>query len=126
MSKAKEIESIRNLNKRLKEDIESNNRKIEELLTMKEQSISYMIQEYENDNSNVVTKVQSVEKYAVILGGDGRSSPWDKEYEGKVLKVNYKGIYLTEEDKNKFKRYIIATKPKNIDAIKLNDVQITD
>ena len=49
-------------------------------------------------------------KYKHVLGGDGRSMPWNETIEGQVATVSTKeGIFITSEQKEIIKDYVNRT-----------------
>lgn len=60
---------------------------------------------------NILNINKQIGTYKVILGGDGRSAPWDKDEEGLVAIVTKvkAGIYISQETKDKYSAYLKLT-----------------
>lgn len=64
-----------------------------------------------NDLYNGIEKFIDVkvktENYQYILGGDGRSQPWDETRNGKVASISIKdGFYISEDQKEIVEDYV--------------------
>lgn len=97
----------------------------EKVLKLEEISFSKLIQEYEINGSLYFEKSIEFEEYTEILGGDGRSAPFDRKNKGLVLNIYTNGLYISQSDKNKFIQYLCAVNTGDIAAIKINDIQVT-
>lgn len=62
---------------------------------------------YKNIHLYITVTVFTNKTYTHILGGDGRSAPWDEERKGKVVAVKVNdGIYLSSEQVKVVKAYV--------------------
>ena len=119
-SKIKEIESKIN---HYDELIEEYKAEIEKINNLTEISITDLILEFHKEDSVFVKKEKTQSQYKYILGGDGRSDPWDENRMGLVLKIQLFKIYVSDEDLKKFIEFLKATKEEEVKAIFINNYQ---
>jgi len=124
MTKNEEIKTLEQEVIKLHLQIASKNERITDLKNKNEKDLKYIIQEFENENSESVIKKVLFEDYEFVLGGDGRSTPFSETREGQVLDIRFDNIYLSNEIMNKFKEYLKATVTKNIKSVKINGITI--
>ena len=70
------------------------------------------------DILSVISFKETKGKYKYILGGDGRSQPWDETREGVVIKVTIKDKFLISREQIRVvKQYFVNTKEVCSDQI---------
>jgi hypothetical protein len=59
------------------------------------------------DLDNIIKVTNTVKNYQYILGGDGRSAPWDETRNGKVATITIsKEYYLSYQQRKIIKEYV--------------------
>lgn len=122
MKLTEQIESIKAKIKSEKLIVEKLEIEVRNLETLSEMSILELITEFEKEKSEKITSSKSNSEYNYILGGDGRSQPWDEKRTGNVLNITTTDIYFSEENLKKLVEYIKATNSFN--AIFINNKQL--
>lgn len=92
------------------------------LKDMQELSLKEIFKKYEALDG--FESVKESGSFQYILGGDGRSAPWDEIRTGKVLKVTTPpDLYIPHNDMNKFAIYLKMTEGSDVQAIFINGTQ---
>ncbi|MDV3461808.1 hypothetical protein CMV04_12390 [Elizabethkingia anophelis] len=119
MIKDQKIKSLEAEYGRLSTRLLDLNNQIQILRNSKEISFQELIKAYEFENHNVIILSYNEEgSYTYILGGDGRSMPYDERRIGGVLTVKIaKEYYIPDEYVKRLKEYIKITYHSKLDEI---------
>ena len=91
----------------------------------KEVFLNDLIEDFLKEHSQILTKNTENQSYKHILGGDGRSMPYDEQRMGLCLNINLDEKYfLNKKDLSKFLKFIQLVKPENVVAVFFNKNQI--
>lgn len=102
---------------------ENNEKQFQKIEGQTELELKDLIRKYEDRE---FSRSLTIEKgsFNYILGGDGRSSPYDEKREGIVLKMEIpEDYFVSSEDVNKFGIYLKMT-TEAVQAIFINQIQI--
>ncbi len=84
-----------------------------------------LIIEYQKESSVFVYKSYESKQYKRILGGDGRSSPWDEDRIGNCLLVTIASkVFVSDDDLKKFEEYLKIIRTHDVECIFLNGYQL--
>jgi predicted RNase H-like nuclease (RuvC/YqgF family) len=64
------------------------------LESCKEVDLSFLLNEIKNPKSEFLKATKKQKEYMHILGGDGRSQPWDEKRKGLALEIETKNIFI--------------------------------
>lgn len=122
MTKSEKEEFWKEARKVHQDQIDQIDEKLKALQVMREISIKDLFTEYESGEGFEVVKESG--PYQYVLGGDGRSAPWDETRTGLVLKVKTpKDLYLSADDLHSFRVYLKITEGSDVQAISINGEQ---
>lgn len=126
MTKEQKIQNIDSKIQNLEFNLQGLYKERQTLLDSTEITFEQLVQEFIKEESDIVKKsVQETQSYRVILGGDGRSQPYDKMETGKCLNVSYSAaFYINDEDKVSFIKFLKLYSAKDIQAIFINQQQV--
>ncbi|AQW91299.1 hypothetical protein [Elizabethkingia anophelis] len=119
MDKQNRIKNLESQYDRLSANLVELNNEIQILRNSKEISFQELIKAYEFENHNVIILSYNEEGfYTYILGGDGRSMPYDERRIGRVLTVKIaKEYYIPDDYIKRLKEYVKISYHSKIDEI---------
>lgn len=126
MTKEQKIQNIDSKIENLEFNLQELYKERQTILDSTEITFEQLVQEFIKEESDIVKKsVQETQSYRAILGGDGRSQPYDKMEIGKCLNVSHSdAFYINDEDKIRFIKFLKLYSTKDIKAIFINQQQV--
>lgn len=126
MTKEQRIQDLDWHINKLEADLDNLKQKKQILLNSTEITFEQLVKEYVKDKSTIITKeIVQDQSFKVVLGGDGRSTPYDKMDIGTCLNVYYsEKFYIDLPEKQKFIKFLKIMAPNNVSCIFLNEEKL--